>query len=334
MHKYFELSSSQQRTIITQTAVQLGLPEQAVEKDLWVSAILQLVFTLPFADKLVFKGGTSLSKSFGLIQRFSEDIDLVVDRSLFDLHGDLTKKQIKRLRKESSLFVRDTFTNQLKISIESAGLDCYCTIVPENDGEGDNTYPEPRKIEVFYNSLFPINNYLQPKIVLEVGSRSLFEPTIDTSIESLITSSFPKIDTSVVPTLSITTAAPQKTFLEKAFLLHELFTTGRGVSAERRSRHLYDLEKMMDTSFARHAITDNLLWETIAHHREVFTSLSGVDYTPDIRDRIVLFPPEEMKSSWEKDYSAMQQSMIYGDSLSFNALIERIHILESLFHNR
>ena len=92
MNSYFSLSASQQRTLITQTAVRLGLPEQAVEKDLWVSIILQLVFTLPFSDKLVFKGGTSLSKSFGLIERFSEDIDLVVDRSFFDLHGDLTKK--------------------------------------------------------------------------------------------------------------------------------------------------------------------------------------------------------------------------------------------------
>jgi hypothetical protein len=83
MNSYFSLSASQQRTLITQTAVRLGLPEQAVEKDLWVSIILQLVFTLPFSDKLVFKGGTSLSKSFGLIERFSEDIDLAVDRSFF-----------------------------------------------------------------------------------------------------------------------------------------------------------------------------------------------------------------------------------------------------------
>ena len=83
MNSYFSLSPSQQRTLIIQTAVRLGLPEQAVEKDLWVSIILQLVFTLPFSDKLVFKGGTSLSKSFGLIERFSEDIDLVIDRSFF-----------------------------------------------------------------------------------------------------------------------------------------------------------------------------------------------------------------------------------------------------------
>lgn len=334
MNKYFELNPIQQRTVITQTAVQLGLPDQAIEKDLWVSTILQIVFTLPFSDKLVFKGGTSLSKSFGLIQRFSEDIDLVVDRSHFNFYGDLRKKEIKRLRKESSVFVRDDFANQLKTAIKSVGLDAYCSVVPENDGEGDNTYPEPRKIEVYYNSLFPLNDYLQPKILLEVGARSLFEPTVETSIESLISERFPQIETSVVSGQSIITAAPQKTFLEKAFLLHELFTTGRGANAERKSRHLYDLEKMMDMPFAQQAITNNLLWETIAHHREIFTSLSGVDYTPDIRDRIVLCPPDEIKAVWERDYSEMQQSMIYADSLSFDALMGRIRFLEGLFHNR
>lgn len=91
---------------------------------------------------------------------------------------------------------------------------------------------------------------------------------------------------------------------------------------------------MMDMPFAQQAITDNLLWETIVHHREVFTSLSGVDYAPDIRDRIVLCPPDEIKTVWERDYSEMQQSMIYGDSLSFDALMERIRLLEELFHNR
>lgn len=334
MNRYFDLTPEQQRTIITQTAIRLGLPEQAVEKDLWVTTILQLVFILPFADKLVFKGGTSLSKSFGLIQRFSEDIDLAVDRSLFDLYGDLTKKQIKTLRKKSSLFVRNDFASLLKEVIASSGLVSYCNIVPEPDGEGDDTYPEPRKIDVYYKSHFPLNEYLQPKVILEIGSRSLFEPTINTSIASLISAQFSQIETSITPSPTVTTAAPEKTFLEKAFLLHELFTTGRATSAERKSRHLYDLERMMDEPFAQQAISDDHLWTTIAHHREVFTSLSGVDYTPDIRDRIVLCPPLHVRSTWAKDYADMQQSMIYGASLPFDALLERMEVLEELFHRR
>lgn len=329
---YFNLTPEQQKTVITQTAARVGLPMQAVEKDLWVTTLLQLLFTLSFANQLLFKGGTSLSKSYGLIHRFSEDIDLVIDRNYFGYKGDLTKKQIKQLRKQSSLFVEKDFTIALKQAIENFGLQKYCTILAQPNGEGDNTYPEPRKIEVFYKSLFANIGYLQPKVVLEVGTRSLFEPTEPTQVKSLITSTFQQIETDIVSVI-ITTASPAKTFLEKAFLLHELFTTHKGDKAERKSRHLYDLEKMMDEPFAIEAISNNELWETIAHHRKLFTSVLGVDYTPDIRKRIQLIPPSNVIAIWEKDYQEMQDSMIYGNSLPFNTLLERIHILENRFHN-
>lgn len=281
---YFNLTPEQQKTVITQTAARVGLPMQAVEKDLWVTTLLQLLFTLPFASQLLFKGGTSLSKSYGLIHRFSEDIDLVIDRNYFGYEGDLTKKQIKQLRKQSSLFVEKEFTIALKQVIENFGLQKFCTIIAQPNGEGDNTYPEPRKVEVFYQSLFGNIAYLQPKVVLEVGTRSLFEPTEPTQVKSLITSTFQQIETDMVSVI-ITTASPAKTFLEKAFLLHELFTTHKGDKAERKSRHLYDLEKMMDKSFAIEAISNNELWETIAYHRKLFTSVLGVDYTPDIQKK-------------------------------------------------
>ena len=329
---YFNLTPEQQKTVITQTAARVGLPMQAVEKDLWVTTLLQLLFTLPFANHLLFKGGTSLSKSYGLIHRFSEDIDLVIDRNHFGYEGDLTKKQIKQLRKQSSLFVEKEFTIALKQVIENFGLQKFCTIIAQPNGEGDNTYPEPRKIEVFYQSLFSSIDYLQPKVVLEVGTRSLFEPTEPTQVKSLITSTFQQIETDMASVV-ITTASPAKTFLEKAFLLHELFTTQKGDKAERKSRHLYDLEKMMDEPFAKEAVSNNELWETIAHHRKLFTSVLGVDYTPDIRKRIQLIPPSNVVAIWEKDYQEMQESMIYGDSLPFDKLLERIHILENRFHN-
>lgn len=89
MHNnYFSLSEGDQRRVLQQTSAKYGLPPQAIEKDLWVSTILQIVFTLPFSDKIIFKGGTSLSKVWHLIDHFSEDIDLAVDRSLFGFEGD------------------------------------------------------------------------------------------------------------------------------------------------------------------------------------------------------------------------------------------------------
>ena len=135
MNSYFALTEEQQRLLLSQTAARVGLPEQAVEKDLWVTTVLQVVFTLPYADTLLFKGGTTLAKS-GLIDRFSEDIDLAIDRSQFGIEGDLTKKQLKALRKESSLFVRDVFSVDIKSAIENAGLSGLCIVEAEPDGEG------------------------------------------------------------------------------------------------------------------------------------------------------------------------------------------------------
>ena len=319
--------------LLSQTAVKVGLPEQAVEKDLWVTVVLQLVFTLPYAEKLVFKGGTTLAKA-GLIDRFSEDIDLAIDRSQFGIEGDLTKKQLKALRKESSLFVRDVFSVDIKSVIENAGLSGLCIVEAEPDGEGDKTYPEPRKIHVKYQSVLnqPLP-YLSPEVMLEVGARSLIEPYRMVKVESFVTQNTP-IDTSVAE-VAIPMAEPRKTFLEKAFLLHELFSTGEFRKAERKSRHMYDLEKMMKRPEILSAIKDDELWNSIHHHREVFTPLRDVDYTPDIRDRICLIPPENCIADWKSDYQSMCESMIYeNDPLSFESLMERMKELEAAFRNR
>lgn len=334
MNNFHSLPDSSKRLIVEQTALKQGLSKQIVEKDLWVSTLLEIIFTLPFSDKLVFKGGTSLSKVWGLINRFSEDIDLAIDRSLFNLEGDLTVKQIKKLRKNSSLFVNDNFCEALKNAISQYGLNDFLTVEPQPNGEGDKTYPEPRQLFIKYKSLFGTElSYVKPQIILETGARSLFEPTQKTTISSMIATEFPTIETSVVKT-EITTAVAAKTFLEKAFLLHELFTTDACSKAERKSRHLYDLEKMMDKEFAINAIKDDELWNTIHHHRDVFTHMHNVDYTPDIRDRIKLTPPTEYYQVWASDYANMQSSMIYGNSISFEEIISRMEELELRFRNR
>ena len=95
MNKFLQLPADKRRVIYEQVAIRMGIDDpKAIEKDVWVTGILQTVFTFPYADKLVFKGGSSLSKIWNLILRFSEDIDLAIDRSVFGLEGDLTKKQL------------------------------------------------------------------------------------------------------------------------------------------------------------------------------------------------------------------------------------------------
>ena len=89
----------------------------------------------------------------------------------------------------------------------------------------------------------------------------------------------------------------------------------------------------MDKDFALTAINDDELWESIRHHREIFTSISGMDYRPDIRKRIVLVPREDIQSVWEEDYKSMCSSMIFGEKQSFVQLMEKMKVLEDRFRN-
>lgn len=314
MNNYFQLSKEQQQMVLIQAANKTNLPVQTVKKDLWVTVVLQMVFTLPVANHLVFKGGTSLSKVWKVIHRFSEDIDLAIDLSIWGFERGLTKEQIKRHRKSSSLFVRDELCLSLKEAITELGMEKWLQVEADPNGKGDGTYPEPRMIHIRYKSLFDEDlPYLHSEVKLEVSARSLLELTVEASITSVLEDVLPI--SIVVKQVMIPTALAEKTFLEKAFLLHELFPSQCLKEANRRSRHLYDFVQMMASDIVVRAIGNDKLWNTIHHHRELFTSMSGVDYTPDIRKRIKLLPPNDVIDDWRNDYNDMQSSMIYGEKL-------------------
>ena len=129
----------------------------------------------------------------------------------------------------------------------------------------------------------------------------------------------------------VKTAIAEKTFLEKAFLLHELFSVSNEVEARRRSRHIYDLHMMMKQGIADKAVPNEELWQTIHHHRSTLTSMSGVDYSMDIRKNIQLIPPKESLSEWLKDYEDMSLAMIYGEKPVFDELLHSMNKLELLF---
>ena len=300
--------------VLTQAANKTGLPVQAVEKDLWVTVVLQIVFSLPIANRLVFKGGTSLSKVRKVIRRFSEDIDLAIDPSIWGFEGDLTKKQIKRLRKTSSIFVRDELCRSLQKAVSETGMEQWLQVESDPDGEGDGTYPEPRVIHISYKSLFDEDlPYLNSEVKLEIGARSLLEPMAKAAVTSILEDTLP-ISTTIKQVM-IPTALAEKTFLEKAFLLHELFSAQSSREANRKSRHLYDLAQIMNTDIASRAIADDDLWNTIHHHRELFTS------------------PDDVIDDWRSDYKDMQSSMIYGEKPTFTELMKKMRELENLFHN-
>lgn len=172
--------------------------------------------------------------------------------------------------------------------------------------------------------------YIPPIVKIEAGARSLLEPYEEAVLTSMVEDVLPTICTTLADT-KVKTAVPEKTFLEKAFLLHELFSVSNSVEARRRSRHIYDLHMMMQQGIAEKAIQNDDLWQTILHHRSTLTSIQGVDYDADIKKTIQLIPPSESLANWKKDYEEMSSAMIYGEKPAFSELLDSMNILELLF---
>lgn len=333
IREWLKLSDRTKQNIFEETAKAFGLPNAAaVEKDWWVVRTLELVFKSTIAKHTVFKGGTSLSKAWGLIDRFSEDIDLALNRSFLGFNKkdqEITGSQVSKLRRHSVKFISEKFFPEMqKLFIEGGFED-----VTLNLGEIKNDDSDPIIIEVYYKTVTDKIEYIQPRVLIEIGSRSLIEPCTNREFKSLVGEHFhdrPFADENI----TIPTVNPERTFLEKVFLLHEKFQLVKeGTKVERRSRHLYDLEKLMDTDYAKNALKDKVLYDTLVEHRSKLTAERGIDYANHTPSKINIIPPEDIKGEWEKDYKTMQESMLFNPSLSFDNLLDRMQELKMRINN-
>lgn len=321
MEEWFKLSEKDRKLIIDQVSSEKGLLPVAIEKDLWVIIALRAIFSTELKDHLVFKGGTSLSKAWNIIERFSEDIDLAVDRSFFGFNGDLSRSQIKNLRKASCKYVNEKFGKLLNDVLLKQGVREFELKVTEFE-ESDT---DPLAIELRYNSLVEKQEYLHPRILIEISSRSLIEPFEIRELKSLISTVYPDqkfIDKPV----EIPTVLPSRTLLEKMFLLHEEFQKpkDRKIKSARMTRHLYDISRLMETPYLDQALKDKILYSTIIKHRSKLTKVSWVDYSTLDYKTLKFIPPKEILEEYKKDYLAMEESMFYGETEIFEELMAKL----------
>lgn len=323
LKEWFKLSDETKKNIFEEISNKTGLPPAAVEKDWWVVRTLDLIFQMAVGNHTVFKGGTSLSKAWNLIDRFSEDIDLALDKKFLDIKKVENNSQVKKLREASYLFISKTFFPALKETYKKAGFD-----VDLKTDENVANDQDPIILEVYYKSVTEQLDYLPSRVLIEIGSRSLMEPSSQKSFCSLVGEYFPdKPFTDSI--ITIPTVNPERTFLEKIFLLHENFQQQQDkIKVERLSRHHYDIEKMMDTEYGKKALENKDLYNHIVEHRKIVNPLRGIDYANHTPDKINPIPPAERLEEWEKDYNQMQESMIYKESLPFDKLIGRIKELK------
>ena len=325
LKEWLQLPNNTKQNIYTETGRQMGLSAVAIEKDWWLVHALAIIFSMDCSSALIFKGGTSLSKGWNLIQRFSEDIDLVLDREYLGFKGELTKGDIRGLRRASYDFITTKFTEELRTKFIEAGF----KDVNIKYREVENHDQDPIIIELYYPKLTEIDSYLKPGLLVEVGSRSLKEPNTQIAFSSIVAERYTDSLFSDKPIL-IPIVNPERTFLEKIFLLHEEFQKPQErIRVDRLSRHLYDIEKLMQTDYAKTALQDSYLYNTIVEHRSKFTHISGIDYSKHSPENIKFVPQNSILAFWEADYKQMQENMIYGETLTFIELIKRLSELQN-----
>ena len=318
---FYNLTTQQKLEVFTATAQRTALPIYAVEKDWWVTQTLDILFSMPdMQEYLIFKGGTSLSKAWQLITRFSEDIDLSLNREYLGFEtGFISKSQVKKLRKVSFKFVSTTFFEALKKAFKDRGYDDV-TFDFENLGDGDQ---DPVSIIINYPAVVDYSPYILPRIKVELGSRSLKDPCTHRSITSLVTQQFPDRPFSDQE-ISIPCVNPERTYLEKLFLLHEEFKKPEeNIRVDRLSRHLYDIYQIYNSEYKTLAYDPELI-TTVIEHRRVFNAMRGIDYDALYAPYLQSLPPAVVLKRWKDDYREMQTSMIQGDSPDFDSLIATV----------
>ena len=315
---WLKLSDEQRRTTLAQAENNSGIIAKALEKDWWVTLTLKALFQTPYANEIVFKGGTSLSKCWKLIDRFSEDIDIALSPGLFGMAYQDTpsKNYLNRLKRTGCAFTSTALKDALNEQFIALGVPKGTLTITAGEIDPEMPDKDPQELYVAYPSLYEENKYLPDVVKIEAGVRSKLEPYTSMPVRSLLDEYFPNVAYAEEP-FHVQAVEPRKTFLEKAFLLHELFNRGEAavIRTERTSRHFHDLAVMMYKDAGKDALADKELYAAIILHRRNYTKMRGVDYDLLQPDYINFYPPtEELITALQADYRDMLENMIYGTS--------------------
>jgi len=306
--------------------------------------VLYALLHTSVSEYLLFKGGTSLSKGWDIINRFSEDIDLALSRDYFlnvkqlSCASCTSNTQIHNLREKGQDFLFGEFKDELMTKLADMGLEV--TLLTDNDITNENGESrkvphdkDPSVLYVQYPSLYDSQAaYAIPTVKVEISVLSMSEPYEMRRISSLIEQTFKDEDVDSDLVQTIRTVSPARTFLEKAFLLCEEFQKDKP-RTHRMTRHFYDLEKLMHTPYAEIALNDLVLYHEIVEHRRKFYHVGYVDYDKELPASIQIVPSDELMPAYEADYNEMKESFIYGDALDFTELMKKLTEIESRFRS-
>lgn len=323
---FLQLPPKDQITLLNIHAQSLGRDAVVLEKDIWVCWVLQNLFAIPNRLPMAFKGGTALSKVYNIIERFSEDIDITLDYRGFgkEVSEDISKSALKKLSDELKQFVADYSKTVVKPYFEKNLSKQFpegnTTVEVSDDGE---------KLWIHYSSVIdePGGRYMAPNILIEFGGRNITEPNEQHVIRPYLADALPDMS---FPEANMTVLSLARTFWEKATLIHvECNRKEPRLTANRLSRHWYDMACLAAHEKGKEAQTDRNLLADVVKHKKLFYNSSYANYDACLKSALRLVPEKILLTALEQDFEQMLDSgMFYGKQTTFPKIIDTIKLLE------
>jgi hypothetical protein len=325
------LTSADRRALFTNTASKAGLTVAIIEKDFWVCWTLDYLFRLsPWRNRIAFKGGTSLSKAYRLIERFSEDIDLILDWRILGYRADEPWEQRSntkqdRFNKEANdkaaMFLRDEFVPTMESDLFK-NLGIHLRIAPDSEDNQTLLFTYPQEFS---------DQSIVQEIRLEIGALAAWTPAAYQAITPIAAEHYQKLFQ--YPETSVLTVLPERTFWEKITILHrEANRPDNSAMPPRYSRHYYDLHRMAASWVKKKAFADIDLLNRVVAFKDKFYRSPWAGYEYAQPGTMKLMPPKRSLAGLEEDYEHMQ-GMIFGNKPNFKELMDGIKILETEINN-
>jgi len=333
MDKFVLLTHKDKRAYFEVAAANLNIMPQLVEKDFWVCWILKILFSLPERGAhLTFKGGTSLSKCYNVIKRFSEDIDISIERPFLSktraIEPDKEKsnkenqKRLKELQLVCKTKIDKTIVPSLKQAIASVLSD-----KEEWNIELDPDDPDEQTVLFIFPHAMMSNaeSYVRSSVKIEFGARADHWPVETTTIVPYVANISGNLS---IDGSSVRVLAAERTFWEKATILHMIYhyPSEKNVPP-RMSRHYYDIYAMVDSPIYKRALESISLLKHVAEHKTLFFKANWAHYEEATPGTLQLVPRDDQVNQLKNDYRQMQQ-MFFEKPPSFERIIEKLRVIE------
>lgn len=335
------LPTEDRADLFRQSARKAEVPPLLIEKDFWVSWTLKQLFSIEeFKGNILFKGGTSLSKVFDLIKRFSEDIDIGINHLMLGFTGprdpasdDLSTSKrhslLKEMHVECRAYVEGTFLTALRLRFEH--------VLQSRETwklEARRVDEESSVIEFHYPSALTSSEtlgYVRPVVLLEPGAHTELSPAGNYFIRPIAAEFYPHVFSE--PNSAVVALKAERTFWEKATILHaEYFRPTSKELRPRYSRHYYDLARLGESQVLESALAEPSLLKRVVEHKRRFYSSAWANYDMAVPGSFRVVPPEYRLPGLKRDYLAMRE-MIFGTAPSFDDILSTLRNLEQRINN-